>query len=183
VASHSILPSKVTKWCASDLEVPGNQAWALHARHGATEKITYEALDILAPRYPEASFDLIIFKSLINALPQARLQAQAVQELYRLLRPGGLLLFAENLRASPLHRLLRRLFRPGWLLKQRRYPTAAEIRSWCREFRDFHAETWGFVGTMGRQEKVWRRLAGLDAAIMPLVPREWRYIIFACARK
>jgi SAM-dependent methyltransferase len=167
----------------SDLEVPGVQAWALHARHGVLEKITYRAVDILAPPYPEAFFDLIIFKSVIHALPQARFQAQAMQELHRLLRPGGLLLFAENLRASPLHRLLRKLFRPGWLLQQRRYPTAAEIRSWCRGFREFHGETWGFVGTMSRLEKMRGRLARLDAAIMPLVPQEWRYIIFACARK
>jgi SAM-dependent methyltransferase len=152
-------------------------------RHGAAGKITYQAVDILTPPYPAASFDLIIFKSVLNALPQPWLQAQAVQELHRLLRPGGLLLFAENLRASPLHRLLRRLFRPGGLLQQRRYPTAAEIHSWCRGFREFHGETWGFVGTMSRQERVRRRLARLEAAIMSLVPQKWRYIIFACARK
>ena len=166
----------------SDLEVPV-PAWALHARHGVADKITYRDVDILDPPYPEASFDLIIFKSVIHALPLARLQAQSVHELYRLLRPGGVLLFAENLRASPLHRILRRLFRPGWLLRRRRYPTATEIRLWCREFREFQWETWGFVGTMSQQERVRRWLAELDAAIMPLVPQEWRYIIFAWARK
>lgn len=167
----------------SDLEVPGVPAWALHARHGAAGKINYGAIDILAPPYPKASFDLIIFKSVLHALPQPWLQARAVQNLHRLLRPGGLLLFAENLRASPLHRLTRRLFLPRWLLKRRRYPTLSEVHSWCREFREFHGETWGFLGVMGWQEWVRRRLAGLDAAIMPLVPRGWRYIIFACARK
>jgi SAM-dependent methyltransferase len=167
----------------SDIEAPEDQAWALHARHQVADKITYRAVDILDPPYPEASFDLIIFKSVLHALPQARFQAQAVQELYRLLRPGGLLLFAENLRASPLHRVLRRLFRPGWLLRRRRYPTPAEIRSWCRNFREFHGETWGFLGALGRQEWERRRLAGLDAAIMPRIPQKWRYIIFACARK
>ena len=167
----------------SDLEVPGVPAWALHARHGAAGKINYGAVDILSPPYPEASFDLIIFKSVLHALPQARLQARAVKELYRLLRPGGLLLFAENLRASLLHRVLRRLVRPGWLLKRRRYPTAAEIGSWCRKFREFHWETWGFLGAFGRQERERSRLAWLDAAIMPLIPQGSRYIIFACARK
>jgi SAM-dependent methyltransferase len=167
----------------SDLEIPGFPAWALHARHGAAGKITYQAVDILTPPYPAASFDLIIFKSVLHALPQPWLQAHAMQELHRLLRPGGLLLFAENLRASPLHRVLRRLFRPRWLLQQRRYPTAAEIRLWCRKFREFHWETWGFLGALGRQERERRRLARLDAAIKPLVPQEWRYIIFACARK
>jgi SAM-dependent methyltransferase len=167
----------------SDLEIPGFPAWALHRRHGAAGKITYQAVNILAPPFPPASFDLIIFKSVLHALPQAGLQAQALRELYRLLRPGGLLLFAENLRASPLHRVLRRLFRPGWLLQRRRYPTAGEIRSWCGEFREFHGETWGCVGTLSRKETVRQRLARLDAVIMPLVPQEWRYIIFAWARK
>lgn len=167
----------------SDIEAPEAQAWPLHARHRVADKITYRAVDILDPPYPEASFDLIIFKSVLNALRQARFQAQAVQELHRLLRPGGLLLFAENLRASPLHRILRRFFRPGWLLRRRRYPTTVEIRSWCADFREFHGETWGFMGALGRQERERRQLARLDAAILPLVPQKWRYIIFACARK
>ena len=167
----------------SDIAAPEAQAWVLHARHQVADKITYRAVDILDPPYPEASFDLIIFKSVLHALPQARFQAQAVQELHRLLRPGGLLLFAENLRASPLHRVLRRLFRPRWLLRRRRYPTAAEIRSWCGKFREFHGETWGCVGPMSREEAVRHRLARLNAVIMPLVPQEWRYIIFAWARK
>lgn len=155
----------------SDLEIPGFPVWALHARHGAAGKITYQAVDILAPPYPEAFFDLIIFKSVIHALPQAQLQAQAFQELHRLLRPGGLLLFAENLRASSLHRILRRLFRPRWLLRQRRYPTAAEIRLWCRNFREFHWETWGFVGTMSRQERVSAGLPGWMPPSCPWSPR------------
>jgi SAM-dependent methyltransferase len=167
----------------SNLEVPEVEARALHARHGVADKITYRAVDILAPPYPEASFDLIVFKSVLHALGQERFQAQAIQELYRLLRPGGLLLFAENLRASPMHRVLRRLFRPAWLLRRRRYPTAAENRLWCRNFREFQGETWGFLGTMVRQERLRRHLARLEVGIMPCVPREWRYIMFACARK
>jgi SAM-dependent methyltransferase len=167
----------------SDFEAPGVPAWILHARHGVAERITYLDVDILAPPYPDAVFDLIIFKSVLHALPQARLQGQAVRELHRLLRPGGLLLFAENLRASPVHRLLRRLFRPKWLLKQRRYPTEAEIRFWCREFREFHGETWGLLGIPYQEGRIWRRLVELDAAVIPLVPREWRYVILACARK
>lgn len=167
----------------TDLEGPEIWTLALHARHGVMEKVSYRALDMLAPLYPEGSFDLVIFKSVLHALPQARLQARAVQELYRLLRPGGLLLFAENLLASPLHRVLRRLFRPRCLLERRRYPTATEIQSWCRDFREFHWETRGFLGALGRQERERCRLAGLDAAIMPFIPRKWRYIMFACARK
>jgi SAM-dependent methyltransferase len=167
----------------SDIETPELAAWPLHARHGAAAKITYRALDVLAPPYPAATFDLIIFKSVLHALPQARLQAQALKELHRLLRPGGLLLFAENLRASPLHRLVRKLMLPGGLLRARRYPTAAEIRTWCRIFREFQGESWGFLGVWGWREPVRRRLARLDAVMVPFLPPEWRYILFACARK
>jgi SAM-dependent methyltransferase len=167
----------------SDLENPELAAWPLHARHGAAARITYQALDILAPPYPEATFDFIIFKSVLHALPEARLQAQALKSLHRLLRPGGILLFAENLRASPLHRWIRRLILPGWLLQARRYPTAAEIRSWCGRFREFQGETWGFLGVWGWREAVRDRLARLDTVLAPCLPPEWRYILFACARK
>jgi ubiquinone/menaquinone biosynthesis C-methylase UbiE len=168
----------------SDLGGPSPQAAALHDRYGISGRVEYGDVDVTAIPYPDASFDIVAYKSVLGAIriePPLQAQRAAIREIYRVLKPGGLVLFAENLAASPLHRWLRRrLTRWGarW-----QYPTAAELRSLLDRFACVELRTFGFLAALGRSEGQRRTLHRLDRAIMPLVPTGYRYIGYGWARR
>jgi SAM-dependent methyltransferase len=165
----------------SDLETPEALAKPLHRRYGVAQRITYESLDILNSRYPNDSFDIIMFKSVLGYLKSDENQEIAIRELHRILKPGGLLLFAENAVGSRLHKYLRSKFitrTPHW-----HHVTIDEIRQMCRMFPQTVLETHGFLGLFGWSEKMRNKLARVDQLIIGIVPLDWRYIILAAARK
>lgn len=165
----------------SDLSSPEELAKPLHHRYGVDPKITYEAIDILDIQYPENFFDIIMFKSVLGFLKTLENQAAALQELHRVLKPGGVLIFAENAAASRLHKYLRSKFitrTPHW-----RYVTIDEIQQMCRMFSQVTLETRGFLGLFGWNERLKNILALVDQLIIQVIPQHWRYIILVGARK
>lgn len=75
--------------------------------------ITYQDIDATQIPY-ENEFDIIVFKSIIGGIGRndnKEIQQLVFNQIYKALKPGGQLLFAENLSASPLHR-----FFSKWLL-------------------------------------------------------------------
>src|SRR5262249_13301914 len=133
----------------------------------------------------ENKFDLIVFKSLlggVGARGRKELQSKAVMEIYRALKKGGELFFAENLVGSPFHIHLRRLFvrwgRP-W-----RYVSIAEIQEFMAAFSTLQYCTLGFSAAFGRSETLRGFLGLLDSAVLSrVVPNSWRYIIVGVAKK
>jgi hypothetical protein len=97
--------------------------------------------------------------------------------MFSLLRPGGELWWAENLEASLVHRLARRLFIP-WASHWRYLPVdmideLMEHSAWSV------VETRGFLAAFGRNERQRDFLADLDDKLLSLLaipPRRWRYI-------
>lgn len=165
----------------SDVDSPEAVAQPLHRRYGMAREITYESLNILDSRRPDNSFDIIMFKSVLGFLKSRENQEIAIRELHRLLKPGGILLFAENAVGSKLHKYLRSKFitrTPHW-----RYVTIDEIRQMCRMFPQTTFETHGFLGLFGWNERMKNMLARVDQLIIGIVPRDWRYLILAAARK
>ena len=168
----------------SDLTQSEGRARPLLERYGITSGVSYEDIDATAIPY-EDRFDLIVFKSVLGGIGSNDAidkQRAAVHSIHRALKPGGKLLFAENLAGSPLHHYLRRHFvRWGdrW-----RYPTLEEMRSFLVPFRNVAYGTTGFLGTFGRSESQRAMLAALDdAALNHVVPEEWRYIVYGVATK
>jgi hypothetical protein len=107
---------------------------------------------------------------------------QAIASMLRALRPGGRLLFAENLIGSPMHKYLCSKF-ISWG-NTWRYLTIDEMRDLLRNFSDVKFSTTGVLGTFGRSESQRRALAAVDrAALNTLVPRSWHYIIYGVATK
>jgi SAM-dependent methyltransferase len=169
---------------SSDVEGPSETAKQLHKARGVSHLIEYEAID--ATQIPYASkFDVVLFKSMLGAigrLGSKQLQAEAIRQMHRSLKPGGELLFAENLVASPAHQFCRRKFikwGTTW-----RYVSVAEMREFLSPFSSVHYRTVGFAGAFGRTESH-RNLLGLldQAAFNYLVPATWRYIIVGVAKK
>ncbi len=153
---------------------------ALHRRYGVTEHVRYESADITALPYRDDSFDVVMFKSVLGALSERDRQQQAVDEIHRVLKPGGYLLFAENLEASRLHSLFRRRF-----VRWSSYWRYLEYRNDRALFAAFESEfrTVGFWGAFGRRE--WQRdlLGYVDRATDRMWPAASRYILIGACRK
>jgi SAM-dependent methyltransferase len=168
----------------SDIGGPAAEAAALHDRYGVGASVTYADVDVTAIPYPEATFDIVAFKSVLGAIrvePVLDAQRLAVREIHRVLKPGGLLLFAENLAASPLHVWLRGRF-TQWGARWQ-YPTAAELRSLLNGFASAELETVGFLAALGRTERQRRTLHKIDRAILPVIPSNYRYVGYGWAKR
>ena len=165
----------------SDLYGPTEQARALHEARGREVLITYATIDTLAIPYADASFDVVVFKSMIGALSTKERQRQAVAEMHRVLRPGGTLLFAENLQGTALHRWLRKRFVPWntyW-----RYLDPARDKDLFEQFSEVELHATGLFASFGRTERQRSLIARLDALLMPLAPATWRTIWYGAAVK
>jgi SAM-dependent methyltransferase len=178
------LASKNHRVLCSDIRFPGPAVHDLHASHSVASRVSYEAIDATQIPYAER-FDVVVFKSVLGRiLAKCGTQGvgQAVFNMHQALRPGGRLLFAENLRGSWLHRVSRRTLLkrgpPSW-----QYPTAEQLRSSLRVFTFVDYRLAGFLGAFGRNERQRRWLGRVDRAIVTLVPRNCRYIMFGVATK
>ncbi len=166
----------------STLGEVSSQARATHRAYGVASQMTYESIDMRSMPYDNA-FDVIAFKSVLGAVaggPEQRLAA--IEHIYKALRPGGELLFAENLAATPIHMALRQRFgeaKFGW-----HYMTTADMKCLLAPFSPMRYITTGVIGALGRTS--WQRnlLGRIDQWFLnALLPEDWRYIMIGIARK
>lgn len=168
----------------SDLRGPSDAARELHQRHGVANRVSYAEIDATRMALPDGKFDIVCFKSVLGGIGGAcgfEGQQASVNEMHRVLKPGGRLVFAENMEASRLHRFLRTRF-VRWGARWK-YLQVEELQDLLRPFRDARLEFHGFWSALGRRE--WQRtwLHTIDRVIQPLIPNRQRYIVLGCARK
>ena len=168
----------------SDLDGPTERAHQLHIAHQVTDKIEYAEVNAVEIPY-ENHFDIVLFKSVLGGvgendkLERAR---TAVTQMHKALKPGGELWFAENLEASPMHRLLRRKF-VHWG-KRWNYISIESLQEFMSVFSSFEYRTAGFLGALGQCEQQRNFLSSLDRYFLArMVPEKWRYIMIGVARK
>lgn len=155
-----------------------------HERFGVARQITYADVDARSIAYVE-EYDVVAFKSILGGIvgsgPLA-IARDVVERVHAALKPGGLLLFAENLMSTPVHQLCRAYFGAGkhsW-----HYFTTAEIREITTPFAAKQTETFGFLGCFGRSERQRTLLGNLDRAVCEaLIPRAWHYIAAVVAQR
>jgi ubiquinone/menaquinone biosynthesis C-methylase UbiE len=131
----------------SDVEGPSPLASQLHERYGVTGQVQYEAVDATAINAAGNSFDVVVFKSMLGGIGfycNFAAIEQAMQEIKRVLKPGGTLLFAENLQASAFHRFARRHFVPWG--KDWYYPSLAELQQLMSVFARQNIYSYGYFG-------------------------------------
>jgi ubiquinone/menaquinone biosynthesis C-methylase UbiE len=168
----------------SDRDEPRNEARHKMERHGVGSRVRYEKIDVHAIPYADATFDIVAFKSVLGHVTLHQKdngQKRAMDEMYRVLKPGGLLLFAENLAGSRIHRFLRHHC-VGWGSSWRYVPLKA-VPELTSAFRDVRYRTYGFVACFGRSERQRRCLALVDVLLDPLLRAQAKYILFGYARK
>lgn len=165
----------------SDLRGPTGHAHELHRSCGRQDLITYEMIDAMAIPKPDAGYDVVVFKSMIGALGSKEKQAAALREMHRVLKPGGVLLFAENLHGTRLHGWLRRRF-VSWD-HYWRYLDAVDDKDLFAPFAQVELHTTGLLANLGRSEAQRDLLARVDRLLMPLVPVRSRTILYGVAVK
>ncbi|MES2681311.1 MAG: methyltransferase domain-containing protein [Bacteroidota bacterium] len=168
----------------SDLENVKQTALPLHSKYPVKNLITYEDLNALALPY-ENHFDIIVFKSIIGGIGRKDspgTQQKVFDEIYKALKPGGKLLFAENMKASALHQKSRQLFtewKDYW-----HYVPAEDMKAYLQAFSSFTMRFTGFLGTFGRNERQKQILAAADDVIFNWsCPDSWKYIAYGIAVK
>jgi SAM-dependent methyltransferase len=168
----------------SDLSEVEKLAGELHQRHAVKEKMLYQSIDAINIPY-ENHFDVIVFKSIIGGIGYGNnfhRQQQAFHEMYKALKPGGKLLFAENLIASPLHRWFRKKF-VKWGAEWR-YVTYTEMNLLLENYSDKQIHSTGVLGVFGRTSVQRKCLAWLDRKILnKILPKSWHYIVYGIATK
>ena len=133
----------------SDISAPSQKSQQLHRKYGVDAKVHYMEIDATAIPLADNSLDIVVFKSVLGAVGQnlgVPAIARAVSEMYRVLKPGGVLLFAENQQGSGFHRIARRCFRPWgqtW-----HYVSLAELEKLLSVFTEGEIETYGFFSCM-----------------------------------
>lgn len=168
----------------SDLEMVEDKAAPLHRKYGVNGQIQY--MDIDATNIPfENHFDVIVFKSIIGGIGRngnKTIQKKVFEQIFKALKPGGLLLFAENLAGSPAHKFFRKKFvRWG---NEWRYLTLDEIQEFLTPFADVKVMANGCLAAFGRSEFQRRTLSYIDDGLVNfIVPGNWKYIAMVSARK
>lgn len=173
---------KGVQMVCSDYVSPQSLAEPLHRKYGLP--IVYLALDACRSLpFADASLDLICFKSVLGGLRKGAVQDPKpflMAEIHRVLKPGGWLLLAENLQASPVHQLLRQRFvswSGGW-----EYLCYDELLALLADF-DLHCTSTGLLSLLGRNESQRRWLGQLDSRLSPCFPSSWHYLFLGAAQK
>jgi 2-polyprenyl-3-methyl-5-hydroxy-6-metoxy-1,4-benzoquinol methylase len=178
------LASKGIKTICSDRGDVRLTAEALHKKHNVTSLIAYEDIDATSIHY-ENYFDVIVFKSILGGIgygDNKAAQQKSIREMYKALKPGGKLLFAENLTASALHKKLRSRC-AGWGSAWR-YVTKQELEEFLSEFSSKQILSTGFSSVFGRNESQKKFLTAMDRGILNhITPESWKYLGYGYATK
>ncbi len=168
----------------SDLINVEQTAKPLHEKYQLATKISYQDISALDIPY-ENEFDLIVFKSIIGGIgapDNIERQIEVFKQIYNALKPGGKLLFAENMRASKFHLFMRKKFVKwgnNW-----RYIELNELEMFLNQFLKVDIKTTGFFATFGRTNSQRNFLSYMDLLFFNWwLPKSTKYIAYGIAEK
>lgn len=178
------LSKKGIETTCSDYENAEKTALPLHTKHDSELRIHYQDIDATNIPY-ENHFDVIVFKSIIGGIGKGdnrEIQKKVFDEIYKALKPGGTLLFAENLTSTRLHQKLRARHNKWgdyW-----RYLSLKDLNYFLEKFNSKTVKTTGILGTLGRNEKQKSLLSRIDElSLNHITPSNWKYIGYGIAKK
>lgn len=165
----------------SDIRENMEQAIRLHREYQVSGKIQYERVDAAKIPFTDDQFDIVTFKSVLGGIAHvqgADVQGRVLAEIHRVLKPGGHLMFAENLRGTPFHAVLRRSYMPNW-----RYPTLKEMKDLLALFKHVEMSCYGMFSPFGRSERQKSWLNRIDLMLNPFLPASSKLISYGCSEK
>jgi arsenite methyltransferase len=95
-------------WRTEDLS--GNSADAVKQNaklEGVSEKVRIETGDARKLVYPDSNYDVVVSSLAIHNIPVPEERAQAIREMWRVLKPGGRLMIFDILRTGEYEKVLR----------------------------------------------------------------------------
>ena len=165
----------------SDLEGPSQLAHTSFERIGLGGQVGFEQIDATCIPYEDNSFSVVIFKSMLGGVGMGYgyegIQL-AMQEMHRVLKPQGLLLFAENQAGSFFHQQARRLFvawGKTWI-----YPSLDQFESLLSPFGESDIHTYGFFSCL---KKDFKPFIAADRLICRTPKSKNHYMAFGYGRK
>lgn len=166
----------------SDLKNPEPIASTLHKKYSKLD-IDYKSINALDIPY-ENEFDIVAFKSVLGGVSRNNndeLKNETLYQIHKSLKPGGKLLFAENLIASKAHQFLRKKF-IKWG-EEWNYLHIEEVDSLLSEFSKVNYKTVGFLGAFGQSESQRKVLGKIDRFLDPILNKNLKYIVIGIAEK
>ena len=169
----------------SDYGGPSDEAKRVLEPYTNQSKVEFADINALDINFPDNQFDFVVFKSVLPSLADGKLsnQQRAIDEVFRVLKPGGVMYFAENMRASALHKFGRKHF-VKWG-DRCRYISVAELDELLSAFSKTEIRFTGFFAVFAPARLPWlkRAFAKIDSLIDKLLPTRWKYVAFGAATK
>lgn len=184
-------PGGMSMWLAklgfdvvcSDIELPNEGVKTFHTENNFNN-IQYAVVDVLNIQY-DSYFDVIVFKSVVGGVARDgndKNRELMMEQIHKSLKPGGILIFAENLSASPFHKFFRKNFvRWGnsW-----NYGTTKNMCDALDVFDEVDFQVRGFLSAFGRNEFQRSLFSRIDGILFErIVPKSWKYIMYGYAIK
>lgn len=168
----------------TDITEPSEKAKALHKKFEVETKINYSTQNVLNLQYDDNIFDVAIFKSVLGSAGKNENignQFAAIKEIHRVLKPGGILLFAENAKASYFHRAFRKVFR-RWS-EYWRYISVNEMQNMLSIFNEKKIFTAGFFSVFASNNSFKKILFKADNILEKFISKNSLYVVYGYAIK
>jgi SAM-dependent methyltransferase len=167
----------------SDYNLPVDQAKPIHDKYECSDKVVYASIDATEIGLKN-EFDVVAFKSILGGIESEKyenIKQRVIDEIYDSLKPGGVLLFAENMTSSFIHRFMRKYF-VKWGSRWN-YLKYKDIEVLLNRFSSIEFITLGFFAAFGRTEGQRRFLGKIDKVFKLFIPKSKRYIVIGIAKK
>lgn len=181
------LALKQAQVVCSDINSPHLQSQVLHQKY-ALENVRYAAIDATQLPFDDESLDIVCCKSVLGGIRKFKdhdPKPGIVAEIYRVLKPGGWFLSADNLYASPLHQHLRSQWvswSKGW-----EYFHTQDVLALLSDFNTVHYTTAGLVALTGRTPTQRKHLSQWESSFQKIFIQsfwqQWHYMIATAAQK
>ncbi len=173
----------------TDIDDISERAQQLHLKYNVADKVEYKIFDIVNDQWQPGEFDIIIAKSVIGGLKSERsdaatrsfsVQQKAVDNIYQLLKPGGLFFSAENMLGNIMTRLMRKAGKrsSGW-----RYLAYNELQQLFSRYTLVQTKTFGILPTFFSLLVYNRTAYFINKYILQFLPAGTKYIAFTIAQK
>lgn len=179
---------KINNVC-SDYHMEFSKARDLHKKYAVEQFVTYQKADIFNLPFESNSFDYVVCKSVIGGLKldnkdrhtrTLENQKLAIREIFRVLKPGGYYLGAENMSGSLFHKIIRTYTgkSKGW-----RYLAQDELHFLLSDFENRDIKYYGFIGTFWKIKILNKINSFIDVVLSSILPSSLLYIGIFSAKK
>ena len=157
----------------SNIHSPNEKTKQIHKRYNFNDKIEYDVIDAMKISYPDNYFDVVFVKSIFGFFHISDRKI-VIDEIYRVLKPSGSLLFAENMKGGFFHQMARKLFvRWG---KKWNYFSQDDLIDLFSRFNNKKIYYSGFLTLFFVRYKMLYRLASLLDYCLFFIPDSEKYV-------